>query len=134
MAKKPLEPKKEFVEIEKGFRFIKLEPEVLKIISVGDKELDKNGQVIGEIIGLGQSTVYKYGFDIGQGQTIVKEDARLKEIRTKLKLKAEVRQNSLYYKDEEIKIGLPLKFETNKYSVAAIYFEEEERVIDFGWR
>ena len=119
----------EFVEIETDCRFIKLRPEVLKLISVGDEELDENGEVRGEIIGLGQSVPHKYELDIGQGQKIIKEDSILKEVEARLKLKTEVKQGNIYYKDKAIKIGLPLEFETNKYTLVAIPLGEEEKEI-----
>lgn len=125
-------PKKEFIEIETDCQFIKIKPEVLKLISVGDKELDENEQVIGEIISLGQSAPYKYEFDMGKGQKIIKEDSILKQIEAKVKLKTEVKQNQLYYKDKVIEIGLPLEFKTNKYDLMAVFLKEEkgDRAID----
>jgi hypothetical protein len=120
-------PKREFVEIETNCWLIKLEPEVLKLISVGDKELDENGQVIGEIINLGESTPYSYKFDIGRGQKIVREDPILKQVKARLKLKAEVKQGNPYYKDMPIKIGLPLEFVTDEYSLTATTLKEEQK-------
>ena len=119
-------PKREFVEIEIDYQFIKLKPEVLKLISVGDKELDRNGQVIGRITSLGESEPYRYTFDIGAGQRISKGDPILRQLKARIKLKAKVEQSNLYYKDKEIKVGLPLEFKTNEYSVTAIPFKEEE--------
>lgn len=130
MTKKPVvgvAPKKEFIEVQIDCQLIKVKPEVAKIVSVGDKELDENREIVGEIVGLGQSAPYKYELDIGGGQKIVKEDAILKQMEAKVKLKTEVKQNNLYYKDVLIKIGSPLEFKTNKYSLAAIPFEEEEK-------
>ena len=109
-----------------------MKPELLKIISVGDKELDENGQIIGEIISLGLSKPYKFEYDLG-GQKIIKEDAILKQIDAKLKLKAEVKEFKPYYKDRAIEIGSPLEFKTNDFTITAIPFEEveeEERIIN----
>ena len=47
------EAKKTIVEVEFNFDFRKLDPETARLIAVGDKEIDKNGQVIGEILSLG---------------------------------------------------------------------------------
>ena len=119
-------PEKEFFEAEIDSLFVKIKPELVKAISVGDKETNENGLVIGEILSLGQSTPYKYEFDIGENQKITKEDPLLKQIGAKLRLKAEVKQGKPYYKDKEIKIGLPLEFNTSKYILNAVPFEEEE--------
>ena len=122
---------KEFVETEMDYRFIKVKPELAKIISVDDKELNENGQVIGEIISLDQSEPYKYEFDIGEEQKIIKQDPVLRQIEARLKLKAEVKQGKPYYKDKEIRIDSPLEFKSNNYILTAIPFEkEEERMID----
>lgn len=133
MTKKPVgvAPEKEFIETQIDFQLIKVKPEVAKIVSVGDKELDENGEIVGEIVGLGQSMPYKYELDIGGGQKqkIVIEDAILKQMEAKVKLKTELKQNNLYYKDVLIKVGSPLVFKTNKYSLTAIpFFEEKERI------
>ncbi len=117
--------KGEFIEIELDCRLIKLKPEVLKVISVGDKELDKNGQVIGKIISLGQSMPYKYELDVGQGQKIIKEDAILKQLKAKLKLKVKIKGDNLYYKEKMIKIVLPFEFKTNDFIFTAIPLKEE---------
>ena len=128
-------PEKEFIEIETDCRLIKLKPELLKLISVGDKELDENGRTIGEIISLGQSEPYKYEFDMGKNQKLIKEHPTLKQIDAKLRLTAEVKERKPYYKDREIRIGSPLKFKTKKYSLMTIPVEEiilEERIINLN--
>lgn len=135
VTKKPIveTPEREFIDIEINCRLIKLRPELLKNISVGDKELDENGQVIGEIISLGQDEPYKYEFDIGEKQKITKEDPILKQIDAKIKLKAEVKEDKPYYKDKMIKIDSPLEFGTDDFTLIAIPFEEkgeEERIIN----
>lgn len=132
MTKTPATAEREFIEIETYCKLIKLKPEDLKLISVGDKELNENGQVIGEIISLSQSKAYKYGFDIGKEQKIIKEHPVLKQIESQLKLTAEAKEGKLYYKDREIRVGSPLEFKTNKYSIMAIPYEEEERRIDLN--
>ncbi|GAG14296.1 unnamed protein product, partial [marine sediment metagenome] len=119
LTKKPevIEEEKEFIEVaEIDYKFIKVSPELAKIISIGDKERDEDGQVIGEIVSLGQNMPYKYEFDIGEEQKIIKEDPALKQIEAKLKLKAEVKGGKPYYKDREIKIDSPLEFKTEKYT------------------
>ena len=118
---------KEFIEIEAYTKIVKLNPEILELISVGDKEFDKNMQVIGEIISLGQSTPYKHEYDLGGNQKIDKEDHTLKQIKAKLKLKAEIIEARLYYKDREIKINSYLNFKTGEYNCVAIPIEEEKK-------
>lgn len=139
LTKNPVEvvaPVKEFIETEISFRLIKLEPEVVNIISVGDKELNEGREVIGEIVNLGKIIPYTYRFDIGAGEKITREDPNLKQILARLKLKTEVKQNNLYYKDKPITINSPLDFKTDRYNIIAIPVKikktekTEERVID----
>lgn len=123
LAKKPpieMPEEKEFVELEIDCRFIKLEPEILKFISVGDKELDENGETIGEIIGLGEVKPYTYEFIIGEEKEIIKKASDLKQLPARLKLRVVVKENRIYYKGREIKIGSPLEFKTEKYTLTII--------------
>jgi len=130
MTKKPVAPmKKESFVIEANCHFIKLQPELLQLILVDDKELDAHGEVIGEIISLGEIVPYKYTIDIGKGQKITQEHANFKQIKAKIKLKVEARNNELYYKGNIIKIDLPFKFETDKYTLTTIPFKEEVRTV-----
>lgn len=116
---------REFIEIEINCRLIKLKPELLKMISVGEKELDENGEVIGEIISLGQSRPYKYEFYKGE-KKIIKEDAILKQVEAKLKLRAEVIKSKPYYKDKTIEIGSLFEFKTDKYEITGLVTLKEK--------
>ncbi|UCB57010.1 MAG: DUF4330 domain-containing protein [Candidatus Omnitrophota bacterium] len=107
--------KSEFIEIEIDCLAVKIKPEVLKVISIGDRELDNNGQVIGEVVNFGEVQPYKYELDIGRGQKIIKEDETLKQVKAKLKLKVGVQNENVFYKDKEIKAVLPFEFNTDKY-------------------
>ena len=139
LTKEPEVTRGEFIEIEGDYQFIKVRPELLSHISVGDKELGPDGEVIGEIVGLGQSEPYKYKFDIGGGQAIVKETADLRQLKVRLRLKAAVQGSSLYYNNRVIKVGSPLEFKTSSFILTAVPFiplekekvkVKEERIID----
>lgn len=122
MTKKPV-VSEGTIELETNCRFTRLKPEVLKLISVGDKQVDENAQVIGEIISLGEIVPFKYEFEIGGMGTeekIIREVSHLKQLEAKLKLITEIKGNKLYYKDRIVKFGSPLEFTTNKYSVTIL--------------
>ena len=122
---------KVFIETEIDCQLIKIKPELVNIISIGDKELNENGETIGEIVSLGKSMLYKYEFDIGQNQKIIKEDPILKQIEARLRLKVEVKKEKPFYKDREIRIGSPLEFKANNFAITAIPTEEEKvRIVD----
>ena len=113
-------PLAEYGEIEKDFKLIKIEPGILRSILLGDKEIRIDGETIGEIVWLGESRPYRYKFDIGSGEVFLKEDAKLKEIPVKLKLKAEIKNTLIFYKDKQILIDYPIEFKTKKYSLDAV--------------
>jgi hypothetical protein len=111
------EEPKIYTEMEINGKFTKVGPDTLKLITVGDKELDETGKVIGEITSIEEVNPYIYNFNIGSEKTITKEDPALKEIFLRLKLIAEVKDNNLYYKDKQIFLNSLLNFKTNKYTV-----------------
>lgn len=110
----------EDIEIEKEFEFVKVKPDLLKSLNVGDKEIDKDGITIGEIVWLGESRPYQYRFDLGSGETFLKEEAQLKAFYAKLKLKTRKKNNGLFYKDKQVMINYPIEFKTEKYKVEAL--------------
>lgn len=122
MIKKPVveNVKKEFVVISTDCLLIKLEPKFLKLISVGDKELDENGAVIGKIVSLGKIRPYIYEFKIGREEKVVKKDTGLMQIEANLDLKVEVINNRPYYKGRQIEVDSPLEFKTHEYTIMAI--------------
>ena len=119
------EKPKVLAEIEVNCKLIKLEPGILELIRVGDKEIDKNGKVIGEIVLVGDSTFYQEKFYIGPDIFLTGTNSRLKELYARLRLTVEARGNSIYYKDMQITANSPIEFKTNKYTVSAILLKED---------
>ncbi|KPK42633.1 MAG: hypothetical protein AMJ78_01805 [Omnitrophica WOR_2 bacterium SM23_29] len=103
-------------EISLNCQLIKLGPDVAEAISPGDKETDNKGRVIGEIIELGEIEPYI-------------NDATLKQRPARLKLKAQFKDNDLYYKDSIIDGGLELVFKTDKYNVIAKIKDDTTRML-----
>ncbi len=108
---------KEFIKITINCKFVKLRPKVLEIISRGDKELDSNGNLIGEIVSLGAISPYVHKLNVGLDQKLIQEDSELKQATVTLKINAKVDGQKIYYKDKQILIGSTLEFSTGKYSV-----------------
>ncbi|MDD2688907.1 MAG: DUF4330 domain-containing protein [Candidatus Omnitrophica bacterium] len=116
-------PEREIVEIELPCNLIKLPPETLKLITLGDKEFDIAGNKIAEISWIGESKVYQYKFYLypnNQRDFIMKDAEGLNEIPVKLKLKAEVKDNGLYHKDKRIIYDSSFEFRTDKYKAIAV--------------
>lgn len=117
------EIEKEGVEIVIPCNLIKVTPEIVKLIKVGDKSFDPKGRAQGEVIWIGEVKPYIYEFFIDRkdsSNTLVVEDKGLKEVPVKLKIKAEIRDASLYYADKHIISGMPFDFKTTEYEVEAV--------------
>ncbi len=112
-------PKKEFIKIMINCKFIRLKPEASKMISVGDKEWDSDGNLMGEIVSLGEFLPYIYKFDVGPNQELIRKDPELRQIAVTLKINAAVRGKNIYYKDKQISEGGPLEFSAGRYSAEA---------------
>ena len=112
---------KTIIETEIESIFTKLDMQTAKLISVGDKERDSSSQVIGEIVSLGKAKPLTYEIDLGSGLKSIKEDPSLKQIPATLKIKAQVKDNSLYYKDKPLKVNSLIDFRCDKYAAEAIF-------------
>lgn len=123
------EAKKTIVEAEFNFDFRKLDPETARLIAVGDKEIDKNGQVIGEILSLGNLEPRIYEIDTGGGTKRILTDPVKKHVLASLRLKLAVKQNSIYYKDKQITSDSAIDFITDKYQVEAFYLPSLDKTI-----
>ena len=112
---------KKIVDTELAFVFTKLDSKTLEMISTGDKEVDGNGEIIGVIISLGKPRPLVYEIDLGNGQKLRQEDLLIKEIPAMLKLKVDLRDNVIYYKDKPIKANSSIDFKCDKYAVPALF-------------
>lgn len=112
-------PEKEFIKIMLNCKFIRLKPGTSKMISLGDKEWDSNGNLIGEIVNLGEFSPYIYKFDVGPNHELIRKDPELQQIAVTLKINATVRGKNIYYKDKQISEGGPLEFSPGRYSAEA---------------
>jgi len=128
-TKKAVPQINEMVEIEIDCNLIKINDEALELIKEGDKSLEVSDQS-GEITWLGKSRPYEYIFQLdktGHKNPVITSVPFLKMLPAKIKLKAEVRGDSLYYNGEQIFYGLPFLFQTVNYSVKAVPVEKKEK-------
>ena len=116
-----IEIPKTFIETELNFILNKLEPETAQLILKGDREVNEKGEVIAEIISLGKAIPVAYEIDLGNQQKLIKDDPVLKKIPALLRIKAEFKDNVLYYKEKPIKINSVIDFITAKYKLEALY-------------
>jgi hypothetical protein len=127
-----VEAPKVFTELELYCKLIKVDPQIIKLIAVGDKEIDESGATIGELNWVGEGKPYGYKLDIGAKEPITKEDLELKEVLVRLKIKTNIKGNSLYYKDKLIAINSPFNFVTSKYAIEVILIKQEEINLEIG--
>ena len=74
---------KVYKEIQINARAVKLEPEVINKISVGDKEFNPQGEPIAQIIAVGEPSSYEMlseVFDLGLGNSLIEKNVSLKQL------------------------------------------------------
>ncbi len=111
---------KEFIGTELNFIFKKIPLQALNLISIGDKEIGKDKEIMGEILSLGEIKPYSYEITIGSAKKVI-IDSALKDLPVILRIRAEIRQNNLYYKDKQIADNSSIDFVTDKYKLEAFY-------------
>lgn len=109
--------RKDFVEIKIAARFVKLKPDILEIISAGDKEKDRDGSVIGKIVSIGDFVPYEREIELSPYRKLINKDSVLKQADAVLRINAQLRDKNIYYKDRQIVENGILAFSTEKYSV-----------------
>ena len=109
-------PERAFSELNFDFLFIKLKPEVVKMITRGDKEVDETGETIAEIVDIGKASPYIHKLNLSGGEEFVREDKFLKQIPAVVKMKVEIIKDILYYKGRPIEKGC-IAFNADKYIV-----------------
>ena len=58
---------KDYVDIKLNCTLIKVEPQTAELISVGDKEIDLRGEILGEVVNIGRASPYIHNVYIGLG-------------------------------------------------------------------
>lgn len=122
------------INIEIPTSFIKLKPDIAALISAGDKELDGEGSVIAEIVKAAKPEPYFYEVTLDNDrQRILIKDDSLKRVNAEVKLKAEVRPDGVYYKNEKMADKQVFNFNSAKYGAEFIRQENlEERELYFN--
>ena len=113
-----------FTFIETSAIFKNLNPEVAKLIAIGDREIDDSGNVIGEILEVGKVESNFIKIDLGEGRTITKEDHQRKQASVKIRLIGELDGNDILCKGNKLKIGSPISFKTDRYEIKGIIIPE----------
>lgn len=110
--------------------FKNLDPEVANLISVEDKEIDKKGNVIGEILDVSKIESNFIEIDLGEGGIIIKEDSQRKQATVKIRVIGRIDGNDIFYKEKKVKIDSSINFKTDKYEAKAIIILEHSKTMD----
>lgn len=113
-----IQKNKEFVEMQ--CNLINISPEIARMISVGDTEIDDQGEVIAELIKVGEFKPYQYQVYLGKEEIQTIKDLVLKEMPVSIKLKTDVVGNNVYFKNAQLMVNIPFEFRTNKYIVSVV--------------
>lgn len=111
----------EFLDIELNCNFVNLTKETLKLIKIGDYQLIAEGEKIGEIIWIGESSPLMRRLDIGSKfiEIPVQTEIDLFQIPVKLKIKVEIAGDRLYYNGRMVADNNPIVFKTIDYEAEA---------------
>ena len=119
------------IETEFNCEFLKMSADNLKLVKVGDKELDNTGNEIGQVTWIDQPEPFKWIFAF-TGQARREEcsiiDPTLTMLRVKLKLKGVIVNNKFYYNGQDIFSDGTFNFKTKYYKVQAKVLLPEEEV------
>ncbi len=98
---------------------------IVKMIKVGDKEMDYNNRIVAEIIDItnSESEYYQIEYSIsGVKQKEVLETADKKRVKARMRLLVEPQfDNSVTFKDRKIEPEQTFYFKTNKYSIRGVF-------------
>lgn len=99
-----------------------------KLVTVGDVFLDDNGNKLGEVLYVSEPAVYSYTVDLGGGNIITPQDTNHRQIRIKVRLSGEVRDNAFFWKGERVAVGSKLNLKTDEYKTEATVDSEPKPI------
>lgn len=95
-----------------------LDESTLKLISVGDKELNEKNEVIAEILSIGKIEPDSREISLGSGSYTTIYPSGRKQVNVKMRLKCLIDDaGQLYFKNNRITGNSSLEFKTDKYTV-----------------
>jgi len=100
-------------------------PEIVKRINKGDKELDSNKNVIAEIIDVGKPEKVLRKINLGKENTVMEATA----LGLRLRLKTVTQNNHFMFKEKALLLDQPFEFNTPQYTLNIFFkgLEEKEK-------
>lgn len=115
------------VETEVSCNLIKISPDTLPLINVGDKQIDTFNQTIGEIIWLGEPAPFQQRISLGAADKKMIPVLNYKEIPAKIRLKGAIENaEDFFYNNQQIQVNMPFTFRTEKYMIKAVPITPEK--------
>lgn len=102
------------------FKFYRVNPKELAMVSANDKELNSDGEQVAEIVSIIEIVPSEMEISVGSSEFKKIKETGLKDIIAKVKIYAELRPPYLFYKGKRIEIGSVVDFTTTKYILQAI--------------
>lgn len=118
------------VELELNCSAVKVKPEVVNLIAVGDKEISKDGTLAAEVIWLGTPQEYGYKDEIDRVGDSLRISTELKEVPMRLRINAEISDDGFYFHGKQIVSNAPMEFTTEKYSIKIMPAKKDDRMRD----
>lgn len=106
-----------FINVTFDCNFLKINPEDINKIALGDISKDNSGNIIGEIVYLGKITNFINEYNIGKTDKILRPDEKLKNVEVRIQLKLGALKDKLYFGNSEILLGQYYLFKTDKYVI-----------------
>jgi len=98
-----------------------LDIDTLRLIAVGDKEMDEQGEVIAEILGLGIIEDSSYAINVGNYNTVMALVSGKKQIYAKMRLRCHIENPGIvYFKGQRIKESQLVEFNMGKYKAKGV--------------
>ena len=125
--------KKEYIEVEIPCSILFLKKDTMDLIKIGDKSFDNDGVQLGEIVWIGQPHSQRRSFEVGVNDQITVEDPALETLPVKIRIKAEIRDNALYFREHRILVEQPFQFTTQNYNILVAPSSLEGKEDDMEW-
>jgi hypothetical protein len=98
-----------------------IDEDMVKLISVGDKDINELGQIEAEILRLGKIENNSLDINLGNNVSVTGQDSRKKQISTKMRMRCQIEDGKyLYFKGKKITRSTLFEFKTDKYKVKGI--------------
>jgi len=102
-------------------------PKIIEMIEIGDKAIDDNKNVIGEIVWKGKAEPSEYIVNMGNNVKQRTEDPFKQTLSLAIKARFEIKNGYAYFNNQLIGFGKNFNFKTNKYVIKLIPVDQRKK-------